>query len=254
MSAMPLPPQQPTGPFQWGKGGVRLTPEEIARQRLLAQRMGAGAMDFSPVGHWTQGLARAAQGLMAGLDERRIAKAEQANTAENDEIMGLLLPQGGGAPAGDDVVLRALMSPYASEGVREVAKMEWSRRNPRPTEPPEAIKLARIANDPTRPEWERKAAAETLATKTDPFTTIQTRSGTFAGPRSLVERALQGGGGQASGAPQTTAPPAEAIAELRRDPSGAAEFDEVFGQGAAARILGEGGGGGRVTSSFLDGL
>jgi hypothetical protein len=44
------------------------------------------------------------------------------------------------------------------------------------------------------------------------------------------------------------APPNEAIAELKADPSGAAEFDQVFGQGAAARILG--GGSGNATGGF----
>lgn len=58
-----------------------------------------------------------------------------------------------------------------------------------------------------------------------------------------------GGTGQAVGSP-----PPEAIDELKRDPSAAAEFDEAFGQGAAARVLGQGGGGGNVTSGFLDGL
>lgn len=33
-------------------------------------------------------------------------------------------------------------------------------------------------------------------------------------------------------------PPPDAIAELRADPSGAAEFDEIFGKGASAAILG----------------
>lgn len=59
-----------------------------------------------------------------------------------------------------------------------------------------------------------------------------------------------GGVGQAA-APQE--PPSEAIAELRQDPAAAAEFDEAFGAGAAARVLGQGGGGPRVTSTFLDG-
>ena len=46
--------------------------------------------------------------------------------------------------------------------------------------------------------------------------------------------------GQPQGAQE---PPADAIADLRSDPTGAAEFDEVFGQGAAARYLGQGGAG-----------
>ena len=45
-----------------------------------------------------------------------------------------------------------------------------------------------------------------------------------------------GGPGQAVGSP-----PPEAIDELKRDPSGAAEFDDLFGQGASASILGQGG-------------
>lgn len=236
---MPLPPQQqPRGPFQWGAGGSRLTPEDIMRRRAMAARQGQG--DYSPVAHWTQGLGRVLDGLGAGLENRRLDKAETANVAANDEIAGLLA--GGNVP--DDVVMQALLSPRASSQVRDVAGRMWEARNAKPQAVPEAIQLAQIANDPMRPAHERQAAAEILKTKTDPFTTIQTRTGTFAGAQSDVRRALQGGG-DPSGVPQTTAPPAEAVAELRRDPSGAAEFDEVFGQGASARILG----GGTATNS-----
>lgn len=45
-------------PFLWGQGGRRLTPEEIARQRQIADAL--LAPDYSPVGHWLQGLARMA--------------------------------------------------------------------------------------------------------------------------------------------------------------------------------------------------
>ncbi len=48
--------------------------------------------------------------------------------------------------------------------------------------------------------------------------------------------------------PRAVAPPPEAIAELKRDPSAQAEFDEAFGKGAAARILG--GGAGNGTGGF----
>ncbi len=51
-------------------------------------------------------------------------------------------------------------------------------------------------------------------------------------------------------APKGAAPPPEAIAELKRDPSAKAEFDEAFGKGAADRILGQGGAGGNVSSGF----
>ena len=50
--------------------------------------------------------------------------------------------------------------------------------------------------------------------------------------------------------PKSAAPPPEAVTELRRDPSAAAEFDAAFGKGAAARILGQGGAGGNVSGNF----
>lgn len=50
------------------------------------------------------------------------------------------------------------------------------------------------------------------------------------------------------GSEQSAGIPPEAIAELRSNPGTAAQFDEIFGQGAAARALG--GGGGNVTSGF----
>lgn len=53
-------------------------------------------------------------------------------------------------------------------------------------------------------------------------------------------------GGRASGA--VGGIPAEAIADLRSNPASAAQFDEIFGQGAAAQALG--GGGSNVTSGF----
>lgn len=46
--------------------------------------------------------------------------------------------------------------------------------------------------------------------------------------------------GQGAPAP-SVAPPPEAIAELRQNPGTAAQFDEIFGPGAAQRVLGNGG-------------
>lgn len=46
-----------------------------------------------------------------------------------------------------------------------------------------------------------------------------------------------GGPGQVQGA----SPPPEAIAELRQNPASAQQFDEIFGPGSAARLLGNGG-------------
>src|SRR3546814_20801155 len=58
MAIAPVGQMQTAQPFTWGQGGQRLTPEDIALQRrLAAQQMQQGA-DFSPIGHWSQGLAR----------------------------------------------------------------------------------------------------------------------------------------------------------------------------------------------------
>ena len=63
-------------------------------------------------------------------------------------------------------------------------------------------------------------------------------------------------GSQTPGAPVAAGGiPPEAIADLRQNPGTAAQFDEVFGPGAAARVLGNGGAGAsRIGGNFLDGL
>lgn len=57
----------------------------------------------------------------------------------------------------------------------------------------------------------------------------------------------------AGGAASSTPPP-DAIEALKRGEGSPAQFDEIFGPGSAARYMGNGGGGARVTSNFLDGL
>ena len=66
--------------------------------------------------------------------------------------------------------------------------------------------------------------------KTDPFTVLQTGTGTFMGPQSLVQQALQEGGGPTSGAPAGGEPPAVLPPDF---------FDDNGG-----------GGGGNVTDPF----
>ncbi|MDK8874410.1 phage tail tip lysozyme [Paracoccus sp. SSJ] len=68
-------------PFFWGRNGQKLTPEQVAREREAASVMAKGAVDFSPVGHWSQGLGRVVQGLMAGYDMRNADRAEQEGLA-----------------------------------------------------------------------------------------------------------------------------------------------------------------------------
>ena len=52
------------------------------------------------------------------------------------------------------------------------------------------------------------------------------------------------------GAPSAPSVPPAAISELRANPASATQFDEIFGPGASARILGNGGGVSNGTSGF----
>lgn len=85
-------------PFMWGRGGARLTPEQIAREREIAEAM--GVVDTSPVDHWLQGAARMANAAVGKIKEGRASKAEAQNaTAKQGIIAGLLGGMGGGAGA-----------------------------------------------------------------------------------------------------------------------------------------------------------
>lgn len=86
-------------PFVWGRGGSRLTPEDIVQRRRFAMAQQGAGMDFSPVQSWTQGAARAAQGLLGALEMRRLDKAsEESAAARQDNIAALLNydPEAGG--------------------------------------------------------------------------------------------------------------------------------------------------------------
>src|SRR3546814_7656957 len=72
MAIAPVGQMQTAQAFTWGQGGQRLTPEDIALQRrLAAQQMQQGA-DFSPIGYWSQGLARVAQGLFGEIGRAHV--------------------------------------------------------------------------------------------------------------------------------------------------------------------------------------
>jgi spore germination cell wall hydrolase CwlJ-like protein len=90
--------------FTWGANGARMTPEDIAAQNKVAQAMAAQAGDASPFptgtrgfGEVTQGLARVAKGISAGMDYREADAASKANADDNKAMIATLL--GGGAPA-----------------------------------------------------------------------------------------------------------------------------------------------------------
>ena len=66
--------------FVWGDGGRRLTPDEIARERMLAA---AQKPKTGPVGHWTQGAARVVDALAGSLRESQLKEAAKANAEED---------------------------------------------------------------------------------------------------------------------------------------------------------------------------
>lgn len=87
--------------FVWGKGGQKMTPEQIEREREIAAALTKQGADFSPVGHWTQGAARMANALVGNIREGRADRAQQegitgANEAfSNANIAQYLSPAAG---------------------------------------------------------------------------------------------------------------------------------------------------------------
>lgn len=76
----------------------------IAQQRKLAQALAGQAMDTSPVGHWTQALARAVQGGVSGL---QTSQAETGEKTRQNAILEALKGSGtmGGLGAADQSLL-----------------------------------------------------------------------------------------------------------------------------------------------------
>lgn len=114
-------------PFVWGEGGAQLSPEQIAREREIAQAL--GVVDTSPVGHWTQGAARMVNALSGRLREGRANRAEQANTDYNRDLVQSLF--GGGSFPGAPSTGGGSSQPmdYASSRVAQAhdGGTEWIR-------------------------------------------------------------------------------------------------------------------------------
>lgn len=146
----------PAEPFVWGKGGRRMTPEQIAQEQQIAQAL--MQPDFSPVQHWTQGLGRVAQAGLGVLHDRDARNAADANAAESSSIANLLLnpqasvspagevPAAGGNPSGiNPAIMQALTNPNVDPNVRQLAMMQYKAANERA----EPIEIAGKLVDPT---------------------------------------------------------------------------------------------------------
>lgn len=235
------PPAQPQpAPFNWGAAGSRLTPDQIAQKDKVAQALIAGGMDYSPVGSWTQGLARVAQGIMGAVDEKALDKDKAANTAADQAIMTNLL---GGGSGSSGAALAAMTNPGASTGVRTAGRLVYENANRPPPQPGADEQLLIAAGlTPGTPEY-KSAAMGLFQKKNDPFVTTSLPGGGFyGGPQSGLLPRLQGGGGQPSGGLPGTgasaAPPSAAVNALLSGEGTDAQFDEMFGPGAAAQARG----------------
>lgn len=87
---MALP--NPLEAFVWGKGGAKMTPEQIAREREIAASL--TQIDTSPVGHWTQGLARVANAAAGAYRGHKADKAAQTNASADGDFIAKMLSGG----------------------------------------------------------------------------------------------------------------------------------------------------------------
>lgn len=185
----PLPEyEMPSGqpePFVWGQGGARLTPEQILARQQIAQSQSQA--DFSPVGSVWEGIGRVVNNVTGALEQRRLDQMSTANRAESDAAMQSLL--GGG----QDAVTQALLNPNVTPEVRDFAKMQWERNNPKPRAPFEFEQMLSAGGyTPGTPEYQAQVKS-LLQNKIDPYTTISTPDFFYSGRQSQVGSALKGG-------------------------------------------------------------
>lgn len=74
-------------PFIWGQKGQQLTPDQVERLRVVSALATRAGSDTSPVGHWTQGLARVVDALGAYRGNQRADAQEAAGLASADEAI-----------------------------------------------------------------------------------------------------------------------------------------------------------------------
>lgn len=136
-------------------GNSRETAGTIAKRRALAQLMLREAMSTQPVGHWTQGLARLAQGVMGVLEEHDIDRKEQAALARGQAALRVA-EVSQPAPAGAVAVANPPMDGSANDYMADLTAQESGNdpnaRNPNSS----ATGLAQF----TRGTWNDLAARQ----------------------------------------------------------------------------------------------
>lgn len=90
----------PLQPFLWGSGGEQMTPQQVARQREIADALMGSVGNTSPVQHWLQGVPRLTNALgfsmREGLANEQETRGREAGRAHSDRVLGSIF--GGGSP------------------------------------------------------------------------------------------------------------------------------------------------------------
>jgi hypothetical protein len=121
---MALAPQA----FTWGSNGRKISsPEQAARQRLIAEALMASGM--SPAQNIGQGLADVTGALTGSILNNEVSAAEEAGTLE---ASGLFQGLGSSSPEAD--IIAALSNPWASDAQSSVAQallgQQFSQNDP----------------------------------------------------------------------------------------------------------------------------
>jgi hypothetical protein len=101
-------------PFLWGAGGARLTPEEIASQRKMAQSLLTSGGDYSPVASPWQGAARVSQALFGGMLGHDAGEASQQNATESAALINQAIASSMGGATSPTASPAATAAPPAS--------------------------------------------------------------------------------------------------------------------------------------------
>lgn len=216
--AFPMGQQQAMqAPFQWGQGGRRLTPEQIAAERAIAQSLMGS--DYSPVQHWSQGLGRVADNVLGAFRDKDALKAQDENQRYSaEQLKALTNPSGlpsamGGpgvsSPAPGPNIAAMLADPYLDPNVKAVAQRQLDMQTfeqkeklkAQYAEPTPEERLAQVAfpNDPARQLQFLQGVA---ANKEDPFVSVigNDTFGSYAGRQSGLSAILGAQGQPAAGA------------------------------------------------------
>ncbi|MDB5604267.1 MAG: hypothetical protein JWP25_1167 [Bradyrhizobium sp.] len=124
----------PAPAFQWGANGAQLTPDQVAARRKVADAMMQEASDYSPIRSVWQGVARAAKGIVGGLQARDANQAEQANADSNKAMIAALLGQGGAGSG--PAALAAAPALVAAAPAADTTGKIYSNDEPSPMDPP----------------------------------------------------------------------------------------------------------------------